>query len=139
MNAILNSATNTSGSGIDVTSTVDAILEPTPPRRRPWTPRCAADNAQTSALQSLQSDITAFQSSLESLTDFTGDFGALSVSSSNNDVVSATAANGTAAGTHTITVTNLATTSADYTASFSSASTALPTGSFDLQVGRMRR
>jgi len=92
-------------------------------------------NTQTSALQSLQSDLTAFQSSLQALTDFTGDFSAVSVSSSNNNVVSATAANGTAAGTHTITVKNLATTSADYSASFSSASATLPTGSFDLQVG----
>lgn len=135
VDAILNSATNTSGSGIDVTSTVDAILELDAAPEETLDAQVAADNAETSALQSLQSDITAFQSSLESLTDFTGDFGALSVSSSNNDVVSATAANGTAAGTHTISVTNLATTSADYTASFSSATAELPTGSFELQVG----
>ncbi len=135
VNAILNSATNTSGSGIDVTSTVDAILEIDAAPEETLDAQVAADNAQTSALQSLQSDITAFQTSLQTLTDFTGDFGALSVSSSNNDVVSATAANGTAAGTHTVTVTNLATTSADYTASFSSATAQLPTGSFDLQVG----
>ena len=57
------------------------------------------------------------------------------MSSSNNDVVSATAANGTATGTHTVTVTNLATTSSDYSTSFSSGTTALPTGSFALQVG----
>ena len=135
VNAILNSATNTSGSGIDVTSTVDAILQLDAAPEETLDAQVAADNAQTSVLQGLQSDITAFQSSLEALTDFTGDFGALSVSSSNNDVVSATAANGTAAGTHTVTVTNLATTSADYTASFSSATAALPTGQFTLQVG----
>jgi flagellar hook-associated protein 2 len=86
-------------------------------------------------LQSIQSDLTAFQTSLEALTDFTGDFRALSVSSSNNDVVSATAANRTATGTHTVTVSHLATTSADYSASFSSATAQLPTGEFDLQVG----
>jgi flagellar hook-associated protein 2 len=50
-------------------------------------------------------------------------------------VVSATAANGTVAGTHAITVANLAATSADYTSAFSSATAALPTGSFDLKVG----
>jgi len=135
VNAILNSATNTSGSGIDVQSTVDAILEIDAAPEEQLQQQVTNLNTQTSALQSIQSDLTAFQTSLNALTDFTGDFGALSVSSSNNDVVSATAANGTATGTHTITVSHLATTSADYSASFSSGTTQLPTGSFELQVG----
>jgi flagellar hook-associated protein 2 len=135
VNAILNSATNTSGSGIDVTSTVDAILQLDAAPEETLDAQVSADQAQITSLQSLQSDITAFQTSLQTLTDFTGDFGGLSVSSSNNAAVSATAANGTEAGTHTVTVTNLATTSADYTASFASATTALPTGSISLQVG----
>ncbi len=135
VNAILNSATNTSGSGIDVTSTVDAILEIDAAPEETLDAEVAADNAQTSALQSLQSDITAFQTSLQALMNPVGDFGGLSVSSSNNDLVSATAANGTAAGTHTVTVTSLATTSADYSADFSSASAQLPTGTLSLQVG----
>jgi flagellar hook-associated protein 2 len=135
MNAVLNSATNTAGSGIDVTSTVDAILEADAAPEETMDAQVSAYNAQTSALQSLQSDLTSFQSSLEPLTDFTGDFSAVTVSSSNNDVVSATAANGTEAGTHTVTVQNLTTTSADYSTSFTSATAALPTGSFQLQVG----
>jgi len=135
VNAILNSATNTSGSGIDVQSTVDAILEIDAAPEEQLQQQVTNLNTHTSALQSIQSDLTAFQTSLEALTDFTGDFGALSVSSSNNDVVSATVANGTATRTHTVTVTHLATTSADYSASFSSGTTQLPTGSFDLQVG----
>jgi len=135
VNAILNSATNTSGSGIDVQSTVDAILEIDAAPEEQLQQQVTNLNTQTSALQSIQSALTAFQNSLEALTDFTGDFGALSVSSSNNDVVSATAANGTARGTHTITVSHLATTSADHSASFSSGTTQLPTGSFDLKVG----
>ncbi|HMD84262.1 MAG TPA: flagellar filament capping protein FliD [Terriglobia bacterium] len=135
VNAILNSATNTSGSGIDVTSTVDAILEIDAAPEKTLDAQVAAENAQISALQGLQSDITAFQTSLRALTDFTGDFGGLSVSSSNNNAVSATAANGTAVGTHTISVSHLATTSANYSASFSSPSAQLPTGTLTLQVG----
>jgi flagellar hook-associated protein 2 len=135
VDAILNSATNTSGSGIDVTSTVDAILEIDAAPEETLQAEVTADNAQTSSLQSLQSDISALQTSLQALTDFNGDFGGLSVSSSNNDVVSATAANGTTAGTHTIKVTNLATTSADYSASFASATAQLPTGQLTLKVG----
>lgn len=118
-----------------MTSTVNAILQIDAAPEQTLDAEVAADNAQTSSLQSLQSDISTFQTSLQTLTDFTGDFGGLSVSSSNNDVVSATAANGTSAGTHTVTVTNLATTSADYSATFSAATAAIPSGSFDLQVG----
>jgi flagellar hook-associated protein 2 len=135
VNAILNSATNTSGSGIDVTSTVDAILQLDAAPEQQLQNQITTLNSQTSALQTLQSDLTAFQTSIQALTDFTGDFGGVSVSSSNNNVVSATAANGTAPGTHTVTVSKLATTSADYSASFSSANAQLPTGQLSLQVG----
>lgn len=135
VNAILNSATNTSGSGIDVTSTVDAILEIDAQPEEQLQTQATNLNSQTTALQGLQSDLTAFQTSLQSLTDFTGDLGGLTVSSSNNDEVSATAANGTATGTHTVSVTHLATTAADYSTAFSSATAALPTGQFALKVG----
>jgi flagellar hook-associated protein 2 len=135
VNAILNSATNTSGSGIDVTSTVDAILEIDAQPEVNLQNQIADLNSQTSALQGIQSDLTAFQTSLQALTNFTGDFGGLTVSSSNNDEVSATAANGTATGTHTVSVTRLATTSADYSTYFSSPTAALPTGQFALKVG----
>jgi len=135
VNAILNSATNTSGSGIDVTSTVNAILQAESGPLTQMQQEETTLNTQTSALKTLESDLTAFQSSVQALSDFTGAFGALSVSSSDNSVVSATAANGTAQGTHTITVTSLATTAAEYSAPFSSASATLPTGSFDILVG----
>jgi flagellar hook-associated protein 2 len=135
VNAIMNSVTNTSGSGIDVTSTVDAILEIDAQPEINLQDQVTSLNTQTSTLQTLQSDLTAFQSSLQALTDFNGDFGGLSVSSSNNDEVSATAANGTATGTHSVSVTQLATTSADYSSAFTSATAALPTGQFALTVG----
>lgn len=135
VNAILNSATNTAGSGIDVTSTVDAILQIDAQPETNLQSQVTSLNSQTSALQSLQSDLTAFQTSLQTLTDFSGDFGGLTVSSSNNDVVSATAANGTATGSHTVSVTQLATTSSDYSVAFSSATSIIPTGQFAIMVG----
>jgi flagellar hook-associated protein 2 len=135
VNAILNSATNTAGSGIDVTSTVDAILEIDAQPEIQLQDQVTSLNSQTTALQGLQTDLANFQTSLQALTDFTGDFSGLTVSSSNNDEVSATAANGTAAGSHTVSVTRLATTSADYTNAFASATAALPTGQFVLTVG----
>jgi flagellar hook-associated protein 2 len=135
VNAILNSATNTAGSGIDVTSTVDAILQIDATPEINLQTQVTNLNTQTTALQGIQSDLTAFQTSLQALTDFNGDFGGLTVSSSNNDQISATAANGTATGTHMVSVTHLATTAADYSSSFSSATATLPTGQFALTVG----
>lgn len=135
VNAILNSATNTSGSGIDVTSTVDAILQIDAQPEINLQNQITSLNSRTSALQGLQSDLTAFQTSLQALTDFSGDFGGLTVSSSNNDAVSAIALNGTATGTHTVSVSHLAATSADYSSTFLSASATLPTGQFALTVG----
>ncbi len=136
VNAILNSATNTSGSGIDVTATVDAILETDAAPEEALDQDVTNLNSQNSALQTLQNDILDFQTSVDALTNYTGDFGSVTVSSTNNNVVSATADNGTAQGTHTVTVNSLATTSTDYTAAtFASSTAILPTGSFQIQVG----
>jgi flagellar hook-associated protein 2 len=92
-------------------------------------------NTKTAALQTIETDLAAFQTSVQALSDFTGAFSFLGVGSSNNSVVSATAANGTTVGTHTIKVNLLATTGAAYSVAFSSGSAVIPTGSFDIQVG----
>ena len=59
-----------------MTSTVDAILQIDAAPEQQLQTQVTNLNTQTSALQGIQSDITAFQSSLEALTDFTGDFSA---------------------------------------------------------------
>jgi flagellar hook-associated protein 2 len=135
VDAILNSATNTSGSGIDVTSTVDAILEIDSAPEISLQNQVTADNSETSALTTIEKDLTSLQTAVEALTDPSGAFSDVTVSSSNNDVVSATAASGTAAGSHTVVVNSLATTSAAYSALQSSASSALPTGTLQIVVG----
>jgi flagellar hook-associated protein 2 len=135
VDAILNSATNTSGSGIDVTSTVDAILELDAEPEENLQNQVTALNSQTSALQTIETDLTNLQTAVQALNDPMGAFGDVAVNSSNNDVVSATAANGTATGSHTIYVNSLATTSAAYSAPQTSATSALPTGTLTIQVG----
>jgi flagellar hook-associated protein 2 len=94
-----------------------------------------AFGTQTSALQTIQTDLAALQTSVQALNDPDGAFSQVSVTSSNNDVVSAVAANGTTAGSHTIIVSSLATTSAEYSAPQTSSTSALPTGTLDIQVG----
>jgi flagellar hook-associated protein 2 len=135
VNAILNSATNTSGSGIDVTSTVDSILELDAAPEINLQNQVTSLSSQTSALQTIENDLTSLQTAVQALNDPTGAFSAVTVTSSNNDAVSATAANGTAAGSHTITVKGLATTSAAYSAPQTSSTSALPTGTLSIQVG----
>ena len=135
VDAILNSATNTSGSGLDVTSTVDAILELDAEPEENLQNQATALNSQTSALQTIETDLTNLQTAVQALSDPMGAFGDVTVNSSNNDVVSATAATGTAAGSHTIYVNSLATTSAAYSAPQQYATSALPTGTLTIQVG----
>jgi len=135
VNAILNSATSTSGSGIDVQSTVDAILQIDAAPEIQLQNQVTSLDTQSAALKTIESDLEAFQTSVQALSDFTGAFDAVAVSSSNNNVVSATAQNGTTAGTHTITVSSLATTAASYSTAFPSGDAQIPTGSFDLKVG----
>jgi flagellar hook-associated protein 2 len=135
VNAILNSATNTSGSGIDVTSMVDAILELDAAPEVNLQNQVTALNSQTSALTTIENDLTSLQTAVQALNDPMGAFSDVTVTSTNNNVVSATAANGTAAGSHTITVSSLATTSAYYSSPQTSSTSALPVGEFDLQVG----
>ena len=135
VNAILNSATNTAGSGIDVTSTVDAILQIDAAPEVNLQSQVTALNTQTSALQTIENDLTALQTSVQALSDPTGAFSDVTVTSSNNDVVSAMAANGTAVGSHSIMVSSLATTSAEYSAPQTSSTSTLPTGTLEIQVG----
>jgi flagellar hook-associated protein 2 len=135
VNAILNSATNTAGSGIDVTSTVDAILELDAAPEVNLQNQVTALSSQTSALQTIENDLKSLQTAVQALNDPVGAFSAVTVTSSNNNVVSATAANGTAAGSHSIAVNSLATTSAAYSAAQTSSTSALTTGTLQITVG----
>ncbi len=135
VNAILNSATNTSGSGIDVTSTVNAILQIDAQPEVNLQSQVTALGTETSALQSIETDLASLQTAVQALSDPTGDLNQVTVTSSNNDVVSATAAAGTSAATHTIVVNSLATTAAEYSVPQKSTTSALPTGTLDIKVG----
>ncbi len=124
------------GSGINVSNVVSEMIS------ADSAPVTLMENEETtlenksSALQTIMTDLSNFQSSVNALNDLSGAFSSLAVTSSNSSVVTATAASGATTGTHTVVVTNLATASTYYTSEFASGSTTLPTsGSFDLQVG----
>jgi len=124
------------GNGINVSTVVNEMMQADSAPLQLMQQQETQLNNQSSALQTIISDLTNFQSSVNALSNYTGPFNSLTATSSDDSVLTATAGLGATSGTHTIVVNNLATTSTYYTSEFSSASATLPTtGSFQLQVG----
>ena len=125
----------TSGAGFDVSSTVASIVGNLRNVETPWNTQLTELKSQDTAISSLGTLFSNLSNDLSSLTDFQGIMAQKEGSSSDQNVLTLTAANSTAvAGTHAIEVTNLAKTSSGYLAPVSSASTPLA-GSITLQVG----
>ena len=130
-----SSTTDILGNGINVAEIVQDSL--------------AAQNAQLTALQDQQSqlttdqtdlnsfntDVQALQTAVQALTDPVSQLTSMAVQSSNPDAVTATAQDGSATAAHTITITNLATTSTAYTNPVATASTVFGNGTLTIQVG----
>ena len=89
----------------------------------------------TSALTSIENDVTSLESALTAMGDPAGALASMTTSSSNSNVVTATAANGASAANHVVVVTSLATTASWYSAEVASGTTTLADGSFSIQVG----
>jgi len=90
---------------------------------------------QTSALQSLETDIQSLQTAATALSSSTGAINSFTATSSNPNVLTASADTTAASGTHTITISSLATTSSYYSAAVASSSTTVGTGSFQIAIG----
>jgi flagellar hook-associated protein 2 len=130
----VNSSTGL-GSGIDVNAFVQSALANDQASITQLQNQQSTINAQSKALAQITSDLNALQTAVFSLNDPLGSLAAQAATSSNTAVLTASASPAAVAGTHTITVNNLATTSSYYTNAVASSSTALGTGSFQLQVG----
>lgn len=90
---------------------------------------------QANALSTISSQLSALQTAVLALNDFQGALAAQQATSSNTSVATATAGNGATSGTHTLTVSTLATTSSEYTNTLANGDTTFTTGSFSIQVG----
>ena len=102
----------TSGQGFDVTSTVNQIVTNLQAVETPWKNQLTALQSKDTALSSLGTQISTLSTDLQSLTDFNGALANKTGSSSDTNVLSLSSADSTAiAGTHTVTVQNLAQTS----------------------------
>jgi flagellar hook-associated protein 2 len=100
-----------------------------------WQKQQQTLQTETSALNSIESDVTALESTLTAMGDPVGALASMTTSSSNSSLVTATAVNGAASANHSVVVNNLATTSSWYSASVASGTTALQAGSFTIKVG----
>jgi flagellar hook-associated protein 2 len=123
----------TSGQGFDVASTVTAIQASEQAIETPWNNELTALQAQDTVFSALGTDLGSLTTALQSLTDFNGVFAEKQGSSSNTDLLSLTSAGSSAvAGSHTVTITQLAQTSTDVSTAILSASDTL-TGTVTIQ------
>jgi flagellar hook-associated protein 2 len=132
LSQILQAALGASSEGIDVTAAVNAAVTAAEAPEQSWESQESTLQSQTSAMTQLQTDTTNLDNDMQSLNSLTGPFSAVTVSSSNSSIVSASAASGTSSGTHVVQVANLATTASWSSDTLASASTPLAAGSFTI-------
>lgn len=132
LSSLLTAATGASSTGIDVTAAVDAAIYADQAPERQWQSEQATIQSQITALTSIQSAASSLSSDLQNLADPLGVLAAVSVSSSNSSAVTATASAGTAVGTHSIDVSQLATAASWYSPVVASAGA--PLGSSSLTI-----
>jgi flagellar hook-associated protein 2 len=134
MSGILNTASLFSGQGIDVASVVDQLVSAARAPETAWQNQQQTIQVQQSSINQLNTELSSFQSAVQALKDPAGALGSVTPFSSNSSIATISALPGTAVGSHTLVVNNLATTSSYYSAAQSSGTT-LADGSFSLQVG----
>ena len=132
LSQILQAALGASSEGIDVTAAVNAAVTAAEAPEQTWESQQTTLQNQTTALTQLQTDTTNLDNDMQSLNSITGPFSAVTVSSSNSSVVSASAASGASAGTHVVQVASLATTASWSSDTLASATTPLAAGSFTI-------
>lgn len=132
ISSILSATTGTTAA-LDVNTAVAAAIYADRAPERVWQADQTTLSNESSALTQIENATTSVSNDLQSLNTLDGPLAARTVTSSGSDVT-ATAAAGTAAGTHTVTVNSLATTGSWYTALESSATSALPTSSFTIKT-----
>jgi flagellar hook-associated protein 2 len=116
----------TSGQGFDVATTVAQIQAASAAIETPWQNQLTALQAQDTVFSTLGTDLASLASSIQTLTDANGVFSNKEGSSSDTNTISLTSSDPTAAaGSHTVVVESLATTSSEVTGAIANASDTL--------------
>ena len=131
----INFGAASSGTGFDVTSTISSILAISQAIETPWNTQLSTLKTHDTALTGLGMDLGALSTAVSALTAFDGVMSAKEGSSSDPNVLSLTSASSSAvAGSHTLVVTSLASTSSEYSDAIANASDTL-SGSLSIQIG----
>lgn len=131
----LNTAGLGLNQGLDVQQTVQALVQAAEEPEQPLLTEQQFYQSQESAISNINTLLGNLQTAVQALQDPLGALASTVATSSNDNVVTASTTAGAATGSHTVTVTSLATTSAYDTNPLASSSTAISPGSFTLQVG----
>jgi flagellar hook-associated protein 2 len=124
----------TSGQGFDVATTVGQIVTNLQAVETPWKTQLTALTAKDTTLTSLGTQLSTLSTDLQNLTDFSGTMAYKTGSSSDTNVLTLSSASAVAvAGTHTISVQNLAQTSSAASDAVKASDTL--TGSITFKVG----
>jgi flagellar hook-associated protein 2 len=126
---ILAASSGSSTAGIDVTAAVAAAIYADNAPERIWQADQTTLTSQTTALTAIQTATEAIATDLQAMNTLTGPLAARTVTSSNSNDLTATAASGTVAGTSSVVVNNLASTGAWYSGLEPLPTTILPTSS----------
>ena len=125
----------TGGTGFDVTSTVTTILAIQQAIETPWQTQLTALQAQDTALSGIGTSLSSLTTDMTALTDPEGVMASKQGSSSDTNVLALSSASSIAiAGSHTVTVTQLAQTSSEYSDQITNATDTL-SGSLTIQIG----
>lgn len=114
---------------------VNAIIQSEEGPEQLMQQQVATLSAQASAWSGISTQLQALQTAIFNLDNFTGPLNAFTASSSNSAIATATASTQAQAGSHTLTIANLATTSSQASNVLANGTTTFATGSFQVQVG----
>jgi len=120
----VNDAFSGKSAGINVSSVVSELMQIKEQPETQLQNEQATINSQISVLTTLNTQLSALQSSIQNLSDFNGVFSQMTTGSSDASMVSASADSTATAGMHTIVVSKLATTSSSYSGYLSGSSLA---------------
>ena len=110
----INDAFSGKTAGIDVSSIVNELMQVEDQPETQWQDEQTTISSQVSALTTMNTQLSTLNDSVDSLTDILGALSQMTTGSSDSTMVSASADNTAVAGTHSIVVSNLATTSSSY-------------------------
>ncbi len=131
----LNPTTPTSGSGIDVTSVVNQLLDAARAPERIWQDQQTQLSLAATSLTSINTGLSTLAEKVNALRDILGALTSKTVTSSQANIATATADPSAVSGIHTLVVNNLASTGSFYSEPVASSSTPLGLGTLSLNVG----